>query len=89
METNNSKIANKINPTANKEQINKAIIAKKCTSPSELFSMATAITIIFARELNQKQLETLINLIALVLSGISAIVTQQQLCQGEDVQPPI
>ncbi|MEG0692898.1 MAG: hypothetical protein RR444_07430 [Oscillospiraceae bacterium] len=67
----------------------KAISAARCTSPADLFSIATAITILFARELNKKQLETLINLVALILAGLSAIVTQQQICLGEEIQPPI
>lgn len=61
----------------------------QCTSPQDLFAVATALTMLFAKELNKIQLATLINLVALILAGLSAIVTQQQICAGEEIQAPI
>lgn len=71
---------------------NDSILNKKplnCSSPAEIFSIATALTLLFAKEFNQTQLNTLINLLGLLQSGLSAIVTQMEICDGEVVQPPI
>lgn len=61
----------------------------KCSSPAEIFSIATALTLLFSSELNEKQLNTLINLFGLLQAGLSAVVTQMQICAGEEVEPPI
>ncbi|MFZ2538387.1 MAG: hypothetical protein WAX04_05755, partial [Oscillospiraceae bacterium] len=45
----------------------------KCTSPQEILSVATSLTVLFSSELNSRQLSTLINLLALLLAGLSAV----------------
>ncbi len=55
---------------------------KNCTSPEEVFTIATALTALFACNLTQHEMQTLINLLTLVVSGLSTIVTQRQICKG-------
>lgn len=57
-----------------------------CTSPESVFSIATSLAVLFASKLNQDELQTLINLLTLLIAGISSIVTQQQICEGIIVQ---
>lgn len=80
-------IEDQINSTNPENPINSP--PKSCTSPAELYSIATALTLLFVREFNQPQLETLVNLLGLIQAGIGAVVTQMQICEGEVIQPPI
>ena len=57
-------------------------------SPQEVYTVASALTVFFASNLTQEELQTLINLLVLLQTGLSAIVTQQQICEGIVVQPP-
>lgn len=59
-----------------------------CTSPEEVFAVANALTVLFAANMTQDQLQTLINLLTFLVAGLSTIVTQQQICEGIIVQPP-
>jgi len=61
--------------------------SRTCTSPEEVFGVASALTVLFAANLTQDQLQTLINLLSYLTAGLSTIVTQQQICQGIIVQP--
>lgn len=58
-----------------------------CTSPEEVFGVANALTVLFAANLTQDQVQTLINLLTFLVAGLSTIVTQQQICEGIIVQP--
>ena len=58
-----------------------------CTSPEQVFGTANALSVLFASELTQDQLQTLINLLSFLVSALSTIVTQQQICEGITVQP--
>ena len=62
--------------------------AAHCASPQEVYTVASALTVFFASNLTQEELQTLINLLVLLQTGLSAIVTQQQICEGIVVQPP-
>lgn len=57
-----------------------------CTSPEAVFAVANALSVLFASQLTQEQLQTLINLLTFLVSGLSTIVTQQQICEGIIVQ---
>lgn len=58
-----------------------------CTSPEQVLGTANALAVLFASELTQDQLQTLINLLSFLVSALSTIVTQQQICEGITVQP--
>ena len=58
-----------------------------CNSPEQVFGTANALAVLFASELTQDQLQTLINLLSFLVSALSTIVTQQQICEGITVQP--
>lgn len=58
-----------------------------CTPPEQVFVVANALAILFASKMTQDQLQTLINLLSFLVSGLSTIVTQQQICEGITVQP--
>lgn len=59
-----------------------------CTSPAEVFTIANALAVLFASNMTQDELQTLINMLTFLVSGLSTIVTQQQICEGIIVQPP-
>lgn len=56
-----------------------------CTTPETVFAVATSFSYFLASNLNQTEIETLINIINLVVSNLSAIITQIEICQGESV----
>ncbi len=70
-------------------QFKKSNPLEKCTSPEEIFAIATALTVLLSKELNQKQMSTMINFLALLLANLSAVLTQIQICEGVEIQPPI
>lgn len=61
---------------------------ENCTSPGEVFTIANALAALFAANMTQDQLQTLINMLTLLVAGLATIVTQQQICEGIVVQPP-
>lgn len=62
---------------------------KRCPSPAEIFTAASALSAFLAANLDQREINTVINLLSLVTANLSAVVTQQEICEGEVVQPTI
>lgn len=60
-----------------------------CFEPMDVFAIASSISLLLYKELNICQLSTLINLITLILSNLSAFVSQAQINEGVEVQPPL
>ncbi len=56
-----------------------------CTTPQTVFAVATSFAFFLASNFNKIELETLINIMGLIVSNISAIITQQEICEGESV----
>lgn len=62
---------------------------KYCPSPAEIFTAASALSAFLAANLDQREINTVINLLSLVTANLSAVVTQQEICEGDIVQPTI
>lgn len=62
---------------------------KYCPSPAEIFTAASALSAFLASNLDQREINTVINLLSLVTANLSAVVTQQEICEGDIVQPTI
>ena len=62
---------------------------KCCPSPAEIFTTASALSAFLAANLDQREINTVINLLSLVTANLSAVVTQQEICEGDVVQPTI
>lgn len=58
---------------------------QNCTSPETVFAIATSFSYFLAQNFNQIELETLINIMGLITSNLSAIITQIEICEGESV----
>lgn len=56
-----------------------------CTNPETVFAVATSFSYFLASNFNKIELETLINIMGLIVSNISAIITQVEICEGESV----
>ena len=62
--------------------------AASCTSPEQVFGVAAAMALLLRKNLTTLQIQTLINLLTLLVSNLSTFIIQQQLCEGVIVQPP-
>lgn len=62
---------------------------KCCTSPEEVITIALALTVLFAQNLNKTELETLVNILGILATNLSGIVTQIDICSGVDVNENI
>lgn len=62
---------------------------KYCPSPAEIFTAASALSALLVSHLDQRQINTVINLLSLVTANLSAVVTQQDICEGDIIQPTI
>lgn len=60
-----------------------------CLPPQTVFSAAASISAMLAAHLSQAELNTVINLLTLITANLSAIVTQEEICAGNIVQPTI
>lgn len=58
-----------------------------CVSPQQVFAASAAFTAFLASNLTQKELLTLVNILTMITTNLSAIVTQQELCEGIVIQP--
>lgn len=58
---------------------------KGCPKPETVFAVATSFSYFLAENLNRIELETLLNILSLIVSNISAIITQIEICKGESV----
>lgn len=58
---------------------------KGCTNPETVFAVATSFSYFLASNFNKTELETLINIMGLIVSNLSAIITQMEICEGETV----
>lgn len=57
----------------------------KCTTPEQVFAVATSFAAFLAANLTQSELQTLINLFTLLTANLIGIVTQQEICEGTSV----
>ena len=60
-----------------------------CLPPDSVFTAAAGVSALLAAHLSQAQLNTVINLLTLITANLSAIVTQEEICAGNIVQPTI
>lgn len=60
-------------------------LIKGCTTPETVFTVSTSFAYFLASNFNKIELETLINIMGLIVSNISAIITQIEICEGESV----
>lgn len=59
-----------------------------CLPPCELFSTAASIALLLYKEMNKCQLETMVNLLTLLVANLAALVTQIDINQGQEINPP-
>lgn len=59
-----------------------------CANPSDIFTISTAVSYLLYQKLNTCQLNTIINLITLISANLSSFVTQIEINEGVNVQPP-
>lgn len=71
--------------TNDAEQTDDSKTIQNCTSPETVFAVATSFSYFLAKNFNKIELETLINIMGLITSNISAIITQIEICEGESV----
>lgn len=65
-------------------------LIKTCpASPTQVFAAASALSAFLIANLDQRELNTVINLLSLVTANLSAVVTQQDICEGDVIQPTI
>lgn len=62
---------------------------ESCLPPETFFTAAAGVSALLAANLSQDQLNTVINLLTLITANLSAIVTQEEICAGNIVQPTI
>lgn len=60
-----------------------------CPLPEEIFAAASALSGLIAARCTQEEINTVINLLSLITANLSAIVTQQEICAGNIIQPTI
>ena len=60
-----------------------------CLPPQTVFAAAASVSAMLAAHLSQAELNTVINLLTLITANLSAIVTQEEICAGNIVQPTI
>lgn len=60
-----------------------------CTSPAQLFTIATSFAIFLSTNFTVTELETLSNLLTLIVANLNSIITQQEICNGDFVEEPI
>lgn len=59
-----------------------------CTSPEQVFGLATSLAVFLRARLTTLEVQTLINLLTLLVSNLATMVIQEQLCEGIIVTPP-
>ena len=58
-------------------------------SPEQVFAAASALSAFLAANMDQREINTMVNFLSLVTANLSAVVTQQEICAGDLVQPTI
>lgn len=59
-----------------------------CTSPEQIFGLAASLAVFLRSHLTTLEVQTLINLLSLLVANLSTMVIQEQLCEGIIVTPP-
>lgn len=73
--------------SANTQTSDRDQCLQNCTSPEQVFSIAASLAVFFWCRLSTLEVQTLINLLELLITNLSTLVIQQQLCQGISVTP--
>jgi len=92
-DTNNQSSNNNSTSTSNskspqKNSNNDWCEASCCVNPIDIFTIASALSLLFYKELNLCQLNTLLNLLTLVSANLDAYLSQVEINKGNIVQPP-